>query len=88
LSWQGKSKKGLELDSLKPSSTSIRPCVCQKRLRSCLNCLAWVPPLSRRLCHFSRNCFNTNREYLDYMRKNWPKFIMSKYWNYVLHPLA
>ncbi len=61
LSWQGKSKKGLELDSLKPSSTSIQPCACQNRLRSCLKCLAWVPPLSCYICHFSRNCFNTNR---------------------------
>jgi hypothetical protein len=49
------------INSLKSSSTSIWPCVCQKRLRSCLKCLAWVPPQLCRICHFSRNCFDTNR---------------------------
>jgi hypothetical protein len=56
---------------------SIWPCVCQKRLRSCLKRLAWVPPLSCHICHFSRNCFNINRVPWLYGKKKKPKFIMS-----------
>jgi hypothetical protein len=76
LSWQGKSKKGLELDSLKPSSTSIWPCVCQKDLE-----VVWTVWHGCHLYHvvfvICPEIVSISIEYLDYMEKKKPKFIMS-----------